>query len=340
MDMNRGILFMILFLAPYLLPAQDAAEDYIRSKEGRRMFNKKEMVFSCLRSLNKDRSDPVAVQICECQINAIDGYFSQAQYRKYTKNNLIDLPAMLKDDNTLNDRMQACYTASGKTILLGAERSSENSIADCMESVKNGSNKTLDTTRLKNFCACQVELIKVKQLSDADMKTISDPNSLLFFELIHNCGYPFSGKESPGHEWTSSSARDVRGPEADTISTLDVGGMSFVKLKIGSQVLVWLLDTGASELLITKEMEEALKNEKILSQDNYLGTEEFEMANGLVDPCRRYRVNNVRIGKFYLDNIIVSVSETAKRLLVGRSLLNKFSNWTLDNRSKTLVLSK
>lgn len=338
--MSGRILFIILILIPSLISAQDAPEDFIRSKEGRRMFNKRNMIFGCLRSLNKDRSDPVAVQICECQINSLDGYFSQAQYRRHTKNNVIDLETMLKGDSVLNARMQTCFSASGKTVLLSAERSAEGLVADCIEAVKSGSNKTLDSVRLKNFCACQVELIKVKQLSDAEMRTINDPNSLLFFELMHNCGNPFSGKEFSGNEWTAGSARDIRGPISDTISLLDVGGLSFVKLKVGSQVLVWMLDTGASELLITKDMEESLKKENILTQENYLGTEEFEMANGTVDSCRRYRINNVRIGKFHLDNIVVAVSEKGKRLLVGRSLLNKFGSWVLDNRSKTLVLSK
>jgi predicted aspartyl protease len=333
----RRIVLAVCIILPTLLEAQ---EDYIFSKDGTRMFNKRGLVFNCLRSLNKDRSDPVAMQVCECQVNAIDGYFTRAQYRKYTKNNVTDLPAMITQDTVLNNRIQACFTATGRTVLMSAERSSQGYIADCIESVKASTNKTLDSVRLKNFCGCQVELIKVKQLSDAELQTINDPNSLLFFELIHNCGSPYASKEFSGNEWTASAARDVRGPAADTISILDVGGMSFVKLKIGSQVLVWLLDTGASELLITKEMEDLLKKENILLQENYLGTEEFEMANGQVEPCRRYRVNNVRIGKFYLDNIIVSVSEKAKRLLVGRSLLNKFSHWTLDNRTKTLVLSK
>jgi hypothetical protein len=333
----RKILLTACITFPSLLKAQD---DYILSKEGTRMFSKRDMVFNCLRSLNKDRSDPVALQVCECQVNAIDGYFSRSQYRKYTKNNITDLQAMIEGDSILNNRIQACFTASGRTVLMSAERSSQGYVADCIESVRNSTHKTLDSARLKNFCACQVELIKVKQLSDAELKTINDPNSLLFFELMHNCGNPFSSRELSGHEWAASAARDVRGPAADTISMLDVGGMSFVKLKIGSQVLVWMLDTGASEMLITKDMEETLTKENILSQDNYLGSEEFEMANGQVDTCRRYRVNNIRIGKFYLDNIVVSVSETAKRLLVGRSLLNKFSNWTLDNRTKTLVLSK
>jgi predicted aspartyl protease len=64
------------------------------------------------------------------------------------------------------------------------------------------------------------------------------------------------------------------------------------------------------------------------------------MANGTVDTCRRYRINNVQIGHFKVDNVIVSVSEKGKRIIVGKALLNKFRTWSLNNQQNTLVLSK
>lgn len=116
--------------------------------------------------------------------------------------------------------------------------------------------------------------------------------------------------------------------------------MSYVQIKTGSLVQYWLLDTGASDLLINTEMEQTLKEESILKQENYLGTGEYEMANGVIDTCRRYNISGLRIGKYTLNNIVVAVTEKGKKIIVGKALLNKFSNWVLDNKTNTVIISR
>ena len=209
-----------------------------------------------------------------------------------------------------------------------------------MESIKKNSEKKLDSNRLRSFCNCQLNLIKTKQLSDDEMEVLSNPNSLLFFEIMYKCGDPFIEKGEPGKNWNLQSANDITGPERDTIKVLTLHGMTYVKIKTGSIVQVWLFDTGASDLLITKDMEAELKKENFITAQNYLGTGEYEMANGMVDTCRKYQINNVQIGKFYINNIVIAVSDKARRIIVGKGLLNKFSNWTLNNSDNTLTLTK
>lgn len=121
---------------------------------------------------------------------------------------------------------------------------------------------------------------------------------------------------------------------------LSMNGMSFVKLTIGSNIQVWMLDSGASDLLINKETEDLLKKEEILNTSNYLGITEYEMANGTIDSCRKYRVNGIKIGHYNVDNVIIAVSDKGRQLLVGKSLLNKFSSWIIDNKNRVLLLTK
>lgn len=234
--------------------------------------------------------------------------------------------------------MQDCYAASGQTILLQAEGFESDFLAQCRKSIQNSSDKTLHLNRLNNFCRCQLQIVKAKKLTDQEMNTLSNSNSLLFFEMMHRCGSPFVAKEDTNRNWTHSAASDVKGPALDTVNVLAFNGMTYVKVKIGSFIQVWLFDTGASDLLINTEMEDALKKENVLTATHYLGVGEYELANGTVDTCRRYRVNGVQIGKFSIDNVVVSVSEKAKRVLVGKALLNKFRNWNLTNQENTLIL--
>lgn len=298
------------------------------------------MLFDCLRSMNKDRSDPVALNVCECYVNKIDGHFTLKEYKKHTSKGIVNLEKLINEDSLFKNDLDKCFAASGKSILLSAEGFSDRSIARCVEGLQKATNKKLDTNKLKEFCSCQLELIKEKKLSDDEIMTANDPNSLFFFEVSCKCGDPFAEKEELDKAWNTDMSKFIRGPLSDTISILTLNGMSYLKLKIGSLIKIWLFDTGASDMLINKEMEAILQKENIITDKNYLGIGEYEMANGVIDSCRRYSVDDIRIGKYHVDNIIIAVSDKAKRTILGRSLLNKFSSWALDNKTNTLILHK
>lgn len=52
------------------------------------------------------------------------------------------------------------------------------------------------------------------------------------------------------------------------------------------------------------------------------------------------RVNNVQIGKYTLDNMMLSVAKDADVFLLGKSFLNKFRRWTVDNQEELLILER
>ena len=335
------VLFIILIFCFLVPEAQNRTNtNFIYTKDGKPILNRWKLKASCLKGLNKDNTDKEALSICECQLNRLDGYFTAKEYRKFTKDRIVDLSGLINSNNVFKDSFSTCFTSTGKTILLQAEASTEGSIEACINSLKNSSNKNLDTNQVKNFCACQFELIKTKKLTDKEVEFINDPNSLLFFEIMFKCGDPFLDKKSETKGWTTNSDKDITGPSSDTINVLNMGGMTFVKKKIGSMIQFWLFDTGATDLLITKEMEETLKNENVITTGNYTGTKEYEMANGVVDTCRTYKLNGIRIGEFFLDNVTVAVSDKAKRIIAGKSLINKFSSWAINNKNNTLILNR
>ena len=78
-------------------------------------------------------------------------------------------------------------------------------------------------------------------------------------------------------------------------------------------------------MLIDKDTQEQLKEEKVITAENYMGIGEYEMVNGMVNTCRKYRIDNVKIGKFTLNNMMVAVTDKGKRIIVEKALMNKFS---------------
>ena len=193
---------------------------------------------------------------------------------------------------------------------------------------------------MTDFCNCQLKIVKNKKLSDTQINTLSNPNSLLSYEIMSTCGSPYLEKENTGGNWSGKMEQDIAGPVSDTLRILALDGMTYVKIKTGSLIQVWLLDTGASDLLINDEMETILRSENIITNANYLGIGEYEMANGMIDTCRKYLLNNIEIGKFSLNNIVMAVTTKGKRIIAGKALLNKFGSWILNNKNNTLILNR
>lgn len=336
--MPKQLLFLLFTLCvTYEIQAQ---RSFIKTTDGRAVLNKKQLINSCLKTLNKDRSDVTALTICECQTEKFDNHFTYKQFKKHLKDGLVDLNGLLEEDSTLKKEIGMCYTNSGKTILLRAQGFEKEFIADCIKNIQGNTEKMLSLDKLKDFCTCQLELVKTKQLTDAEMVSLSNPNSVLFFEITYKCGNPFVDIDNANKNWSNDFVKDIIGPATDTINVITLNGMTYVKVKMGSAIQVWLLDTGASDLLITKEMETQLLKEEVLTKINYLGTGEYEMANGVIDTCRKYKIDNVKIGKFTVNNITLAVTDKGKRIIIGKALLNKFGNWVLNNKSETLILSK
>ena len=339
MIVRTSLLLLLLFTG--LGPVCAQQQNFISSKEGKPMLNRFNFINNCLRSLNKERTDKTAMTICECQANKIDGHFTNKQYRQLGNSDMVDLSGLIKEDTALYREIQRCYTGSGKTFLIQAEGFKEEFINNCMKSIRrNDTDGRLDTVRVRNFCNCQLNLVTSKQIADAEIEKMNNPNSVLFFEMMYKCGDPFREENTGSKNWNENAGKDVLGPASDTVRILTMEGMTYIKLKTGSMIQFWLFDTGATDLLINKEMEEQLKKEGMISQASYLGTGKYEMANGTIDTCRKYQVNNIQVGHYKINNIIMAVSDKSKRIIAGKGLLNKFTNWTLDNKNDLLILNR
>jgi hypothetical protein len=314
--------------------------DFIHARNGRPIILWNEFINNCLHSLNKTRSNKEAVGICECRGELLDYRFSMKDYDKHTTRNVINFDKLIKSDTALAKKMDTCFIRTGRTLLLQLEVSDSKFVSNCMRNLETNRGKTIDAEKREQYCRCQLELVKEKRIADAQIETLNDPNSLLTFEFMYKCGTLLIEEKDVLKGWDANATKDITGPASDTVNVLVVNGMTFVKVKIGSLVRVWLLDSGASVLFINTDMETTLKKEGRLSEAGYLGIGEYELANGEVERCRRYLVNQVQIGEFSVDNIIIAVSEKSKSIIVGKSLLNKFSTWALDNSKNKLILTR
>ena len=116
-------------------------------------------------------------------------------------------------------------------------------------------------------------------------------------------------------------------------------GVYYINITIGNITRKFILDSGASDVLISKELEKSLIERGFLKKENYLPEGLYKIADGSIIKCRRLLIPKLIIGEFTLFNVKATVNYS-DTMLLGKSVLDKFTNWNIDNLNKTLKLTK
>jgi aspartyl protease family protein len=125
---------------------------------------------------------------------------------------------------------------------------------------------------------------------------------------------------------------------SDKIKLETYGGVYKVWVSIGGIKKQFILDSGASDVSISKESERELINLGIIKKEDYIEPALYMIADGSIIQCKRVIIPEIIIGKFKIKNVIASVNSTNSPLLLGKSFLDKFRKWSVDNYSNELHL--
>jgi len=99
------------------------------------------------------------------------------------------------------------------------------------------------------------------------------------------------------------------------------------------------IDTGASDLVIDRNFERELLIIGAIDKNSYLGKSKYVLANNEEISADIIKVNNLKIGDFILNNVVIAVVEEGG-MLCGKSLLDKFRNWEFNKLNNSLILFK
>ncbi len=128
--------------------------------------------------------------------------------------------------------------------------------------------------------------------------------------------------------------------EAQTVIQMEKrGGVYYVPCTVNGLKLNFIFDTGASDVSIS--MSEALFMLKngYLSEDDLLGTEYYQIANGDVAEGTKINLRSIVIGGKELRNVKASIVHSATApLLLGQSVLERFGNVSINYGNQTLML--
>ncbi len=312
----------------------------VRTRDGYFLASRNKLIATCLGNLNTDENNPTALKICHCQVDLLDGRYSSKEITRYQKKyGDSGVNALIKEDTLLKKEVDACYQKQSYTSFLKVPVTAQRFKDSCKVSFKRVLEEKYDEAAVDKYCGCAVNILKDKNLTEKEFEDLFDVNSLLYNEVNYYCGTPAVSNSIS--KWSAANSNDIAGAAADTIRMIAMNGMQKLKIRIGSFVKVAMLDCGATDLLVPGTLMKQLLADSAISEDiKFIDIGKYELANGSLIECKRYQINKLYIGKFQLNNIILASTEKNITILVGRTVLNKFRKWNIDNERNLLILEK
>ncbi|MBR9859902.1 hypothetical protein GYB22_03990 [bacterium] len=195
-------------------------------------------------------------------------------------------------------------------------------VADMREKVKK--NPALDRYDFYSFCECVLE--KSKSLNTADTAWMSDPSAIKSIELYGDC--LSSSGSHPVYEGINSSM------PADTLNLIDEGSVFKVKVTVNGREIYLILDSGASDIILPKSfvLDSDSNNIKFTGK-----TGDYQLVDGSKLNTEEAIIAEFQIGNFVLKDVKVSLADNIPQPLLGKSLLDQFSSWTVYQNKKLIL---
>jgi predicted aspartyl protease len=124
----------------------------------------------------------------------------------------------------------------------------------------------------------------------------------------------------------------------DAIQLSFRNGVWVVPVKINDRLILdFVVDSGAADVQIPNDVFRTLLRTGTISQEDFLGTGTYVLADGTKVPGDRYLLRKMEVGNYVVRNVVASIGDV---LLLGQSFLSQLGAWTLDNEHHVLVLSE
>jgi len=118
------------------------------------------------------------------------------------------------------------------------------------------------------------------------------------------------------------------------------GGIYLVNIKLGNKPATAILDSGASVVSISKKLERELLKDKIITKRDYISPAKYRIANGDILTAKRFVLPSLTVGKLKMRDVVCSIVDDATSILLGKSFLDQFAKWSIDNDKQTLTLER
>lgn len=198
---------------------------------------------------------------------------------------------------------------------------------------------TATEEQITDYCRCAIEKAGSEEYKDMEVADLENEHSRLYNEVILGClletGILIVDVES------EYDPEDIHGGDAFTeVPYIPYSaGLGKFMIDIGGVQRYFLLDTGSSDLVIDRNMEQELLGAGLLTEEHYLGKGEYQMADGSTVKTDVVFISGVKLGDYTVDNVVIAIMDEGG-FLAGGNFLNKFKDWELDKKKKVIRFYK
>lgn len=339
--MRRIILLCILELFLSIISSAQDDDKFIHSKEGNVIGFKKQFITQCKTAYAAPSGNQLVTQVCNCQANLFDRRFEikliKTYQRKYKASGFTRL---IEDDTVFQRQLKECASDTKKLNPFEIPAYRKSFVDKCIQGLVIGE-KSINDTLANLFCSCAADVLEERKISLDRLEELADQSSFLYNEVAYKCGSPYLKPSDFTKDWLPSDSVDILGPpDIDSVPVISLMGMHKIKITIGKETRIWLIDSGASDLLVSDQFLKILQQNGVIKNINFIGVGKYQIANGALITCKKYKIDGVGIGSFKVNNVIIASSPQVVEFLLGKSLLNKFQQWMIDNSHNLLILKK
>jgi clan AA aspartic protease (TIGR02281 family) len=332
------------------------AAQVVKTKDGVSLGKRSEFISSCTKGADKKLMNINGMEIetykyCACVCDNLIPTINSWEIEKAVKENKMT-DFFLKDKNLeilmqclegnfkINEDYKFEYSNSSE---FSPELQNKVTVKNCIKEIMSDpENKDIWTNELaEEYCDCAINRLFSAGYTYKDILEIEDENSESFNEIVMPCVYEALKDKTEFKSSNTYNIDDIKGGGyRSLIPLIDYLGQGYkIKITISGVTKYYLLDTGASDLIIDRDTERDLLLNGVLKRENYLGKTEYTMANNQTIQAQEVKINNIIIGDYTLNNVVIAIIDEGS-LLCGKSFLDKFKKWEIDKQNNFLILYK
>lgn len=137
-------------------------------------------------------------------------------------------------------------------------------------------------------------------------------------------------------EFSSTELDSIKTEKSIKLKTMY--GQKFIDVNVNGIKSQFLIDTGASDLLVPREfLTSLIKSNYINRRFHFMRYQNYLIADGSLINAEVWRIPEISIGNFNISNVEVAVVENGSYLF-GMSALNKLGNVSIDLENNRIII--
>ncbi len=357
--MSKENKFYILLILIYILNLTSLFSQTIKTKDGVTVGDRKEFISICVSSglkqsakLNIGVVEVGWTEYCSCVVDKLMPNITSSEMMEATIKQ--DMMSLFFKEGNLEIIMNCIegFAENNENALsnLKMKKTGDPKIDKILrnEAIKSCAKEALlydeddiFTTELAwEYCTCTTDKMFAGGYTYGEMMDADNENSDAFNEIVIPCLNEVLVVDEMT-ELQSNQGYIYGGSYSSRVPLIDYLGMGY-KLKIdlgGGVKKYFLLDTGATNIVIDRDTERELILNGVLDRYSYSGKSEYMLANNQTVEAQMAKLKKVKIGDYNVTDVEIAIFDNGS-LLCGITFLERFKKWEINKNTNTLLLYK